>query len=166
MPDTSSDNRRKAVFCFRNPDRFLSNSLTALSWGGFSLDSIQTNFKGEAHGIHEWQWQSPRSRPTRNLSPGRTPPAPESTSDIILRSSAAELSALAERGDRAFLEPLVITQDRTILDGYARLELARRKGRATLPCIEYELSGEDALRWLLQRHRRSNGLNDFCRILI
>ncbi len=79
---------------------------------------------------------------------------------------ACRLSALAERGERAFLEPLVITQDRTILDGYARWELARRKGRATLPCLEYDLSDEDALRWLLLRHSRSNGLNDLCRILL
>jgi len=79
---------------------------------------------------------------------------------------ACQLSALAERGDRAFLEPLVITQDRTVLDGYARWELARRKGRATLFCLEYDLSDEDALRWLLLRHCRSNGLNDFCRILL
>ncbi len=83
-----------------------------------------------------------------------------------LAASTARLSSLAERGDRAFLEPLVITQDRTILDGYARWELARRKGRATLPCLEYDLSDEDALRWLLLRHGRSNGLNDFCRILL
>ncbi|MGC2112873.1 MAG: hypothetical protein WA655_25370 [Candidatus Korobacteraceae bacterium] len=60
----------------------------------------------------------------------------------------------------------MITQDHTILDGYARWELARQKGRATLPCIEYDLSDEDALRWLLLRHCRSNGLNDFCRILL
>ena len=83
-----------------------------------------------------------------------------------LAASTARLSALAERSDRAFLESLVITQDRTILDGYARWELPRRKGRATLFCLEYDLSGEDALRWLLLRHCRSNGLNDFCRILI
>lgn len=83
-----------------------------------------------------------------------------------LAASTARLSALAERGDRAFLEPLVITQDRTILDGYARWELARRKRRATLLCLEYDLSDEDALRWLLLRHCRSNGLNDFCRILL
>ena len=76
------------------------------------------------------------------------------------------LSALAERGERAFLEPLAITRDRTILDGYARWELARRKGRATLPCLEYDLSDQDALRWLLLRHCRSNGLNDYCRILL
>ncbi len=35
---------------------------------------------------------------------------------------ADQLSTLAERGDRAFLEPLAITQDRTIVDGYARWE--------------------------------------------
>jgi len=76
------------------------------------------------------------------------------------------LSALAERGDRAFLEPIMITQVRTILDGYARLELARLQGRATLSCIEYELTESEALHWLLQKHRRSNGLNAFSRILL
>lgn len=60
----------------------------------------------------------------------------------------------------------MITQDCTILDGYARLELARRKGRATLPCIAYELTESEALHWLLQKHRRSNGLNDFTRTLL
>ncbi len=79
---------------------------------------------------------------------------------------ASKLSALAEEGELAFREPLVITQDRTILDGYARWELARRKGRATLPCLECDLSHEDALRCLLLRHCRSDGLNGFCRILL
>ena len=79
---------------------------------------------------------------------------------------ASQLSALAERGDCAFPEPLVITQDRTILDGYARFELARLRGRATLPCIAYQLTESEALHWLLQKHRRSNGLSDFNRILL
>jgi hypothetical protein len=35
-----------------------------------------------------------------------------------------------------------------------------------LPCVEYELTEEEAIRWLLQKHRRSNGMNDFCRILL
>src|SRR5271165_1212650 len=83
-----------------------------------------------------------------------------------LTVSAAQLSALADWGYQAFLEPLVITQDRTILDGYARLELARLQGRGTLPCIEYELTESEALHWLLQKHRRSNGLNAFSRILL
>lgn len=79
---------------------------------------------------------------------------------------ASKLSALAERGNLVFQEPLVITRERTILDGYARLELARLQGRVTLPCIEYELTESDALRWLLHRHRSSKGLNDFIRALL
>src|SRR5260370_207181 len=79
---------------------------------------------------------------------------------------ASQLSALVELGDLAFREPTVITQDRTIVDGYARVELARMQGRLTLPCIEYQLTEAEALHWLLQRHRRSNGLNAFSRILL
>jgi hypothetical protein len=79
---------------------------------------------------------------------------------------ASQLSPLAELGDLAFREPLLITRDRTILDGYARWELARKQDRPTLSCLEYDLSEEEALLWLLQKHRRSNGLNDFNRILL
>jgi len=79
---------------------------------------------------------------------------------------ASQLSPLAELGDLAFREPLLITQDRTILDGYARWELARQRGRLMLPCIEYDLPEAEALYWLLQKHRRSNGLNAFSRILL
>jgi len=76
------------------------------------------------------------------------------------------LSALVSSGDLAFQDPLLITRDRLILDGYARWELARKQGRPTLPCIEYDLTEAEALHCLLQRHRRSTGLNDFCRILL
>ena len=79
---------------------------------------------------------------------------------------AAKLSALAEQGEEAFREPLVITRDRIVIDGYARLELARRQGRMTLPCIEYELTEQEALHRLLQRLRQSNGPNAFSRILL
>src|SRR5204863_5125060 len=33
-------------------------------------------------------------------------------------------------------------------------------------CMEYELTEPESLYWLLERHRRSNGLNDFIRILL
>lgn len=84
---------------------------------------------------------------------------------LRLTVPVSELSSIAEQGDLAFREPLVITRERIVID-YARLELARRQGRPTLHCIEYELTEEEGLRWLLQRHRRSNGLKDFCRILL
>ena len=79
---------------------------------------------------------------------------------------ASRLSALAERGDLVFREPLAITQDNVILDGYALWELSRLQGRMTLQCVKYELTQTEALEWLLQNHRRSNGLNDFIRILL
>jgi len=79
---------------------------------------------------------------------------------------AFQLSALTERGNLALLDPLVITRDRTILDGYALLELARQQGRPTLPCIELNLNEAEGLQWLLWKSRRSNGLNAFSRILL
>lgn len=79
---------------------------------------------------------------------------------------ASQLSLLAEAGDLIFQEPIIITRGCTILDGYARWQLALQQGRPTLLCLEYDLPEAEALHWLLQKHRRSNGLNDFSRILL
>jgi hypothetical protein len=80
--------------------------------------------------------------------------------------TVSELAAPVERRDLSLLEPLMITQDGTILTGYARVETARQQGLLSLSGIEYELTEIEALHWLLHKHRRSNGLNDFCRILL
>ena len=81
-----------------------------------------------------------------------------------LSVDASKLSALSERGDVAFRDPIVITRDRIVIDGYARLELAKRKGIATLSCIERDLTSEEALEELIRTHRSSRGLTDFVRI--
>ena len=78
---------------------------------------------------------------------------------------ASDLSP-AKRGDLAFLEPLMITQDGTILVGYARVEVARQHGLLSLPCLEFEFSEAEALQWLLQKHRPLTGMNAFSRILL
>ncbi len=83
-----------------------------------------------------------------------------------LAVSVDKLSALVGLGELAFQEPIVITQDGTIVDGYARVELARLQDRLTLPCIQHTLTEDEALQWLLQRHRRSDGMNAFSRILL
>jgi hypothetical protein len=75
-----------------------------------------------------------------------------------------KLAALEERGELGFLYPLLTTQDKCIIDGYARWELAKRKGRPTLNCIEYDLTSEEALEELIRKHRRSLGLTDFAGI--
>ena len=79
---------------------------------------------------------------------------------------ADKLSSVRARGILAFLEPLAVTRDRIIIDGYARWELAKELDHAMLHCIEYDLSETEALEWLLQKQRRSSGLNDYCRIML
>ncbi len=79
---------------------------------------------------------------------------------------ACKLAALRGRGELAFAEFVTITRDRTIIDGYARWELAKQLRRPILHCVEYELSEAEALKWLLEKHRRSDGLNAFSRIML
>jgi hypothetical protein len=76
------------------------------------------------------------------------------------------LSALAALRDVAFRQPIVITRARWIIDGYARWQLARQKGLTTILCIEHDLDEEEALRWLIQSHRPSRGLNSYGRVLL
>jgi hypothetical protein len=83
-----------------------------------------------------------------------------------LSVSASQLSALAALGSLAFREPIVVTRNLTILDGYARFQLAQHQRRKTLSCLEYDLTEEEALRWLIQSHRPSWGLNAFSRVLL
>jgi hypothetical protein len=99
------------------------------------------------------------------LHPDELHPHPSYTRHS-LTVHAYKLSAVAELGDLAFRDPLIITQDHIILDGFARWTLARLQGRSTLECIQYEMSESEALQNLLQRHRRSSGLNDFIRICL
>ena len=83
-----------------------------------------------------------------------------------LSVSVSQLSALAALGEFAFRQPITITEDGTILDGYARWELARRQGRKTILCIAYHLSEAEALRWLIQSHRPSVGWDAYSRVLL
>jgi hypothetical protein len=83
-----------------------------------------------------------------------------------LTVSASQLSSLAVIDDEVSEEPITITRDGMIIDGYARVERARMLRQATILCIEYDRTEEEALRDLLLRHLGSNRLNDYCRILL
>ena len=63
-------------------------------------------------------------------------------------------------------EPVAITRAGLILAGYTRWQLAVREGWPSLACIQYELSDEQAVLFMLDKDRRSDRLNDFCRILL
>jgi hypothetical protein len=80
--------------------------------------------------------------------------------------SAHDLSAAMGQRGHAIEEPLTITQDHYILAGHARWNMARRQGEKTLACLQLDMTEEEALLWIIQKHRRSNGLNAFSRILL
>ena len=63
-------------------------------------------------------------------------------------------------------EPLLTTTAGTILDGHARWQVALDRQQPSLPCIEYNLTEDEALQIVIQHHRASEGLNDFCRIVM
>jgi hypothetical protein len=81
--------------------------------------------------------------------------------------SASKLVALESLGEAFFEQPLSITQDDLIVDGYARWALAHKQGRETLSCIQYQMTELQALERIIDSHRRPNlsqKWNDFSRI--
>ena len=63
-------------------------------------------------------------------------------------------------------EPLLTTSDGIILDGHARWQVALDRQQSSLPCLEYDVTDEEALQIVIQQHRASEGLNAFCRIVM
>ena len=63
-------------------------------------------------------------------------------------------------------EHLTITQDNYILSGHARWENARRQRCSSLPCLQFQMTVQQALLWILEKHQGSPGLNDYNRIVI
>lgn len=81
-----------------------------------------------------------------------------------LAPSASQLTAIAALGDSPFREPILVTRDRTIVDGHARWKVALLAKRPKLLCMEYQLDKVEALRMLLRTHRRLRGFTPFERI--
>jgi len=74
------------------------------------------------------------------------------------------LLALEKLGAAIFEQPLFITQENVIVDGYARWRIAHRQQRDTLMCQVCQLTEQEALQRILQTHRRPEWLNDFNRV--
>ena len=69
-------------------------------------------------------------------------------------------------GSTPVIAPLLTTKDGLILDGHERWAVARHQQRRTLACIEYDLTDEAALLFMLDQHRRADRLNAFGRIVM
>jgi hypothetical protein len=75
-----------------------------------------------------------------------------------------ELNRAAQWKDQSVLEPLFITTNGTILAGFGRWRLALFEGRDEINCIEYPLSEDEALQFIISHHRPKRGWNAFIRI--
>lgn len=59
-----------------------------------------------------------------------------------------------------------MTQQGYVLAGQAQWEVAKRHGDLTVACLQFELSEDQALLWLIQKRQGSRGINAFTRILL
>ena len=84
--------------------------------------------------------------------------------ELQLSVSPAQFASIKRLGEPAFKDPLTVTRQGVIIDGYARKEYADSLGIPTLLCVELDISEEEALRVILNKHRRSAGWNDYNRI--
>jgi hypothetical protein len=85
---------------------------------------------------------------------------------LNLRPSTESLLALEKMGDAPFEQPILITRNDTIVDGYARWHLARRRGRATLLCVKLQLTDREALQRILKDQFPRRRLISYWRILL
>lgn len=80
--------------------------------------------------------------------------------------SVQEISSASERRAAGLREPITVTSEGLILAGLADFEVAVREGATHLDCLELSLAQEDALLWIVRRHRRTAGMCDFNRITL
>jgi hypothetical protein len=83
---------------------------------------------------------------------------------LNLRPTNERLLVLEKLGEAIYEQPLLITRENLIVDGYARWLIARRQQRATLLCIECPLTKQEALQRILQTHCRPQWLKAFSRV--
>jgi len=75
-----------------------------------------------------------------------------------------EFNDAARLTNPALAEPILITTNGTILSGFGRWQSAVFDGRLEINCIEYPLSEDESLQFILTHHQTRSGWNDFIRI--
>jgi hypothetical protein len=68
--------------------------------------------------------------------------------------------------DQSVSEPTLITTNGTILAGFGRWRLALFDDRHEINCIEYSLSEEEALQFIISHHQPQSGWNKYIRICL
>ena len=65
--------------------------------------------------------------------------------ELKLAVSPEQLAAVKRAGKLALKDPLLVTREGIIIDGYARRKYADILGISTLPCVEIDADTEEAL---------------------
>ena len=79
-------------------------------------------------------------------------------------SAIDEFNNAARLTNQSVTEPILITTNGTILAGFGRWRLAVFEGRHEINCIEYPLSEDESLQFILTHHQTRRGWNAFVRI--
>jgi hypothetical protein len=77
-----------------------------------------------------------------------------------------EFNDAARRKNPSVPEPILITTTGTILAGFGSWRLAVSEGCHQISCIEYELSENNSLQFILTHHQTRHGWNAFVRICL
>jgi hypothetical protein len=77
-----------------------------------------------------------------------------------------ELNDAVRLKNQSVPEPILITTNGTILAGFGRWRLAVLEARREIHCIEYPLSEDESLQFIITYHQSRRGWNDFVRICL
>lgn len=77
-----------------------------------------------------------------------------------------ELSTAARSKNQYFPEPILITVEATILCGIGRWRLAVFEGKDEIDCLEYPLSDDESLTFIVAHHLPRHGWDPFIRICL
>jgi len=78
----------------------------------------------------------------------------------------AEFNEATRSKDQSVPEPILITTNGTILAGFGRWRSALFDDRHEINCIEYSLSEEEALQFIISHHQPQSGWNKYIRICL
>ena len=101
----------------------------------------------------------------RRRSIGDLSPHPSLIRQQIMPSTQ-EVSLAVDRRSVGSREPLTVISEGLILAEVADFQVALRAGDTHLDCFVLSIANEDALLWIIRRHRRTAGISDFNRITL
>jgi len=81
--------------------------------------------------------------------------------ELHLTATVEDFNEAVRRGAQSVQEPTLIATCGTVLAGIGRWRLALFEGRPEINCIEYSLTEDEALQFIISHHQSQRGWNAF-----